>query len=123
MAGDSLRKLNERSMAEIGMKRRISCRVIIPPRADCDSGLTLPDQTAQGKLVRRWREKILDVAVEIDARTADCWRWERRFCPRQQANAVGFGGLSRTGFRVISETARCSDKATEYYARKHGSAL
>lgn len=74
---------------------------------------------AQGKLVRVIQGKIFDVAVDIRQNSTTFRRWVGHVLSSENHKQIWIPKGFAHGFLVLSETAECVYKTTEYYAPEY----
>jgi dTDP-4-dehydrorhamnose 3,5-epimerase len=82
-------------------------------------GLHYQIQQPQGKLVRVVRGRVMDVAVDIRKSSPTFGQWFATELSEQNHRNVWIPVGFAHGYYVLSESAECLYKATDYYAPTH----
>ena len=117
--GFFLESYSERAFAELGIHERFVQDNHSFSSHNVLRGLHYQINQPQGKLVRAITGEILDVALDLRQSSATFGKWETFHLSgdnkRMQWVPAGFAH----GFRVVSETAHVTYKATDFYAPQH----
>jgi dTDP-4-dehydrorhamnose 3,5-epimerase len=79
-------------------------------------GLHYQIKQPQGKLIRVIIGEVFDVAVDIRKRSPTCGKWVGEFISAQNKKQLWIPEGFAHGFLVLSETAECLYKTTDYWA-------
>jgi dTDP-4-dehydrorhamnose 3,5-epimerase len=79
-------------------------------------GLHYQLEQPQGKLVRVAVGEVFDVAVDIRKSSPTCGKWVGEFISAQNRKQLWIPEGFAHGFLVLSETAECLYKTTDYWA-------
>ena len=117
--GFFLESYNERAFAEIGIRERFvqdnhsySTRNVI-------RGLHYQIGEPQEKLVRAVTGEILDVALDLRRSSPTFGKWQSFILSGENKKTLWIPSGFAHGFRVVSEAADVSYKATAFYAPEH----
>ena len=117
--GFFLESYSERAFAELGIYERfvqdnhsLSSRNVL-------RGLHYQIHQPQGKLVRAITGEILDVALDLRQSSATFGKWETFRLSGDNKRMLWVPAGFAHGFRVVSETAHVTYKATDFYAPQH----
>jgi dTDP-4-dehydrorhamnose 3,5-epimerase len=117
--GHFLETYNERVFAEIGIREKFVQDNQSYSRQNVLRGLHYQIQQPQGKLVRAITGEIVDVVVDLRQSSATLGKWESFRLSGENKRMLWVPAGFAHGFRVISETAHVSYKATAFYAPEH----
>jgi dTDP-4-dehydrorhamnose 3,5-epimerase len=117
--GFFLESYSERAFADIGIRERFvqdnhsySARNVI-------RGLHYQIKQPQGKIIRVVSGEILDVALDLRRSSATFGKWESFILSGENKRMLWLPPGLAHGFRVVSESAHVSYKATAFYAPEH----
>ena len=82
-------------------------------------GLHYQIQKAQGKLVRVIQGEVFDVAVDIRRSSPTFGQWVGLILSAENKRQLWVPSGFAHGFVVLSDTAECLYKTTDYYAPEH----
>jgi dTDP-4-dehydrorhamnose 3,5-epimerase len=82
-------------------------------------GLHYQIEQPQGKLVRVVVGEVFDVAVDIRKGSPTCGKWVGEFISAQNKKQLWIPEGFAHGFLVLSETAECLYKTTDFWAGKY----
>jgi len=82
-------------------------------------GLHYQIQQPQGKLVRVVQGEVFDVAVDIRKSSPTFGQWVGEILSAENKRQMWVPEGFAHGFVVLSDTAECLYKATDYYAPEH----
>ena len=82
-------------------------------------GLHYQIKQPQGKLVRVAVGEVFDVAVDIRKGSPTCGKWVGEFISAQNKKQLWIPEGFAHGFLVLSETAECLYKTTDYWAGEY----
>jgi dTDP-4-dehydrorhamnose 3,5-epimerase len=117
--GHFLETYNERVFAEIGIREKFVQDNQSYSRQNVLRGLHYQIQQPQGKLVRAITGEIVDVVVDLRQSSARLGKWESFRLSEDNKRMLWVPAGFAHGFRVVSETAHVSYKATDFYAPEH----
>jgi dTDP-4-dehydrorhamnose 3,5-epimerase len=82
-------------------------------------GLHYQIQQPQGKLIRVVRGEVFDVAVDIRKSSPTFGQWVGEILSAENKRQLWVPEGFAHGFLVLSDTAECLYKTTDYYAPEH----